>query len=62
MLIEHMQGRLVIALQTVYDDASNSASLFKVDITEQMILAARNAHSCNHEELKTKKFIEKNSK
>ncbi|GBM28013.1 hypothetical protein AVEN_217912-1 [Araneus ventricosus] len=57
MLIEAMQGRSVIALRTVYDAVSNSEGLFKVDIAKQMILAARNAHSCYHEELKAEKLI-----
>ncbi|GBN89587.1 hypothetical protein AVEN_75221-1 [Araneus ventricosus] len=62
MLIENMHERSVIALRTVYDAVSSSGELFKVNITKQMILAARNAHSCCHEELKVKKkIIEKKS-
>ncbi|GBM36831.1 hypothetical protein AVEN_82824-1 [Araneus ventricosus] len=61
MLIENMQERSVIALRTVYDAVSNSGGLFKVDITKQMKLAARNAHSYYHEELKAEKLIEKKS-
>ncbi|GBN61905.1 hypothetical protein AVEN_242812-1 [Araneus ventricosus] len=62
MLIGNMQERSVIALRTVYDAVSNSGDLFKVDVTKQMILAARNPHSCYHEELKAKKLIEKKNK
>ncbi|GBN32373.1 Zinc transporter 9 [Araneus ventricosus] len=61
-LIENMQERSVIALGTVCDAVSNSGDLFKVDITKQIMLAARNAHSCYHEELNEKKLIEKKSK
>lgn len=61
VLIENMQEKSVIALRTVYDAVSNSGGLFKVDISKNMILAARNAHSYYQEELKAKKRIEKES-
>ncbi|GBN43960.1 hypothetical protein AVEN_237024-1 [Araneus ventricosus] len=61
MLIENIQERSVIALRTVYDAVSNSGDLFKVDITKQIILAARNAPRCYHEHLKAKNLIEKKS-
>lgn len=61
MLIENMQEKSVIALRTVYDAVSNAGGLFKVDVTKQMILAARNAHNYYHEELKAKKLIEQES-
>ncbi|GBN25498.1 hypothetical protein AVEN_76890-1 [Araneus ventricosus] len=61
VLTENMQERSVIDLRTVDDAVSNSGGLFKVDITKEMILAARNAHSCYHEEIKSKTLIEKKS-
>lgn len=61
MLIENMQEKSVIALRCCYDAVSNSGGLFKIDVTKQMILAARNAHNYYHEELKAIRLVEKKS-
>lgn len=62
LLVENMQEKSVVALRTVYDAVSSVGGLFQVNITKKMILAARNAHSFYHEELKAQKLLEKESK